>query len=71
MMISGKNDIVVTNNYIQTDGKVYQIPKYVQKSFPKTHIIDGNNIYVNGYEFIKRTKKFKRNLLTFLKCLFL
>ena len=67
---NNKNGVIVTDNYIQLDGRIYRRPNCVQNSFLRINIIEGDRIYINGYEFSMRTKKFKRNILTFLKCLF-
>ena len=65
-----QNDIVATNTYIQIRAEKYDIPKHVQTAYPKINYIDKGDIYINGYKFNKRNKKFERSIFSYLKCLF-
>ena len=64
------NGIISTNTYIQIEDEIYDIPKYVQTALPKVNYTDNGNIYINGYKFNKKKKKFERTIFSYLKCLF-
>lgn len=65
-----QNGIVATNTYIQIGAEKYDIPKHVQTAYPKINYMDNGDIYINGYKFNKRNKKFERSIFSYLKCLF-
>ncbi len=70
-MISIRNNgIVATNTYIQIGAEKYDIPTYVQTALPRVNYMDNEDIYINGYKFNKKKKKFERTVFSYLKCLF-
>ena len=68
--IQSNNTVIVTNTYIQIGDEIYDIPKYVQTALLKINYVDNENVYVNGYKFNKKKKKFERTIFSYLKCLF-
>ena len=65
-----QNGIVATNTYIQIGAEKYDVPKHVQTALPKVNYVNNEDIYINGYKFNKRNKKFERTVFSYLKCLF-
>lgn len=64
------NNIISTNTYIQIGDEIYDIPKHVRNAHPKVNLMENKNIYINGYKFNKKSKKFERTVFSYLKCLF-
>lgn len=65
-----QNGIVATNTYIQIGAEKYDVPKHVQTAYPKINYVNNEDIYINGYKFNKKNKKFERTVFSYLKCLF-
>ena len=60
MNIITSNGVTISNGVLKVDGEVVEFPKKLNGNISNSII--GNSIYINGYEYIRKTKTFKRTL---------